>query len=326
MMPISRILSVINGVLLSTNVVAASMQTPPFSPYVDYTLNTHWDPETQDMAPMDLVSPAVSQGITSFHLAFITDSGSCQPSWGGQQDYSLAKHWGAKQADRLVAHGVDLAVSFGGATGNDLSYHCTPLQLIDTFNQVIDTYHAKTLDFDIENGTADIPKLMSAIKVTQIQHPDINLSFTLPVMPEGLTSAGKDIISAAYSAGLHFQVNIMAMDYGPAYSGDMGAYAIAAASHTQQFLKEIYPDKSEEALWKLVKVTPMIGVNDVNTEQFTLANVDELKKFAKNTSLGGLSMWSLSRDIPCADKWASPVCSGNNLQHQQYEFVGHFIQ
>jgi chitinase len=58
----------------------------------------------------------------------------------------------------------------------------------------------------------------------------------------------------------------------------------------------------------------MIGVNDVNVEQFTLADADLLRNFARENNLWGLSMWSANRDYPCADKSPSITCSGNNLQ------------
>src|SRR6185437_1793632 len=199
-----------------------------------------------------------------------------------------------------------MTVFFGGANGNDISLHCDKNQLIKTYNEVIDVYHATALDFDIENGTAEVPKLIQALQVVQAQRPEILLSFTLPVMPEGLTPAGKDIVTQAKQAGLEFQVNIMAMDYGPANYGNMGDYAIAAATHLHAFLKELSPHISSSALWKAVGVTPMIGVNDVNIEQFTLQDADKLKQFAQKNQLGGLSMWSFTRDKPCADKWASP--------------------
>lgn len=320
----SRLLSLINGLLMSGNVVAAIIpNVSVFSPYVDLTLNTHWDSQAQDMVPMNLTKPASDLGIQSFHLAFLTDSGICQPAWGGQQAYGLDKQWGKQETDSLTRAGVQLTVSFGGASGSDLSQNCDQNQLLGIFNQVLNTYHASALDFDIENGTANVPELIRALNLFHQQHPEIKLSFTLPVMPEGLTGEGKEVIVAAKQAGIQFNVNIMAMDYGPAYSGDMAEYAIQAATKTHQFLKEIYADKTAEDLWQQIEVTPMIGVNDVNTEQFTLANADQLRVFAQNYKLGGLSMWSFARDKPCADKWASPVCSGNNLQTREYEYVTH---
>lgn len=317
-----KLLSLINGLILSVH-AAVVFATPVFSPYVDLTLNTRWDPLTQDMQPMDLVTPAKNEGIKAYHLAFITDSGNCQPAWGGQQDYNIAKQWGKGEVDALHNNGVQLAISFGGASNNDISYHCNDAQLVDSFNNVIKNYHASTLDFDIENGTANVPKLLKALKVVQKNNDKVKLSFTLPVMPEGLTAEGKEIIAAANQSGLNFNVNIMSMDYGPAYDGDMGGYAIESATSVHQFLKELFPGKIPELLWQFIEVTPMIGVNDVSTEQFTLNNADQLKQFAMANNLGGISMWSLGRDKPCADKWASPICSGNNLQTRDYEFVAH---
>jgi hypothetical protein len=45
-MRISQMLSTLNGLFLSSNVVAATL----LSPYVDFTLNTHWDSQTQQTA------------------------------------------------------------------------------------------------------------------------------------------------------------------------------------------------------------------------------------------------------------------------------------
>lgn len=264
-MRISQALSIINGLFLSTNVVAFS-----FSPYVDLTLNVHWDHQTQQLEVMDLVTPALQHGIKAYHLCFITDSGQCQPAWGSQQTYSVASGWGSQQANLLAQHGIQTNVSFGGANGTDISSSCNQTQLVSIFKQVISTYHAGALDFDIENGTADVAKLVSALKTVQKTHPKVKLSFTLPVMPEGLTFQGKEIVKAAQQGDLKFNVNIMAMDYGPAYSGDMGQYATQAAFNLHQFLKELYPNRSATELWQQVEITPMIGVNEVATGQFTL--------------------------------------------------------
>ncbi|TAL66109.1 MAG: chitinase [Legionella sp.] len=315
----SQILSTINGLLLSTNVIAASL----FSPYVDLTLNTHWEQQTQNLEPMDLATPAQALGLKAYRLAFITDSGQCEPAWGGQQAYSLQKLWGKRQIDQLATQGTGINVSFGGANNNDISLRCDTNQLITIYNQVIEQYHADSLDFDIENGTANIAKILQALKVIQTQHPEIKISFTLPVMPEGLTSDGQNIVAAAKDAELQFHVNIMAMDYGPTYNGDMGAYAIDAATNLHVFLQTLYPNQSPEALWQMVEITPMIGVNDVSSEQFTLKNADQLKQFANENQIGALSMWAFTRDKPCADKWANARCSGNNLQSHDYEFIEH---
>ena len=311
--------------LLCSGTIYAVPSTTPFSPYADITINTHWDSQTQTLEPMDLATIATNTGLTAFHLAFITDSANCQPAWGSQASYSLDSQWGKRMTDQLAKNGIDINVSFGGATGNDISLNCDKNQLVSIFEKTVSTYKATAFDFDLENGTADVQKLILALQVFQQQHPTIRLSFTLPVMPEGLNWEGKDIVSRAVQAGLHFHINIMAMDYDPKYTGDMGQYAIQASTSLHDYLKTLYPDKSITALWPLIEITPMIGVNDVTIEQFTLKNADALRQFANMNQIGGLAMWSLSRDKPCADKWVSLTCSGNNLQTSSYEFVKHFL-
>lgn len=298
---------------------------PIFSPYADISINTHWSSEHQDMEPMDLGVIATNNNIKGYHLAFITDSGSCQPAWASQASYSLANKWGQRLTDTLAKQGVETTIAFGGASGNDLSMNCSPSQLIDVLNQTVITYKAKKLDFDIENGTANVPKLMTALTTFQQQNPNIKISFTLPVLPEGLTAEGKDIVSQAMQAKLNFTVNIMAMDYGTAYPGDMGEYAKQAATALHDYLKTIYPQNKDEELWQKIEITPMIGVNDVNIEQFTLQNAGTVRAFALEHNIGGYSMWSLTRDKPCDSKWASPTCSGNNLQKNEYDFTRAFL-
>ncbi len=304
---------------------AAAAEPVPFSPYADFTINAHWDPTYQDMEPMDLFQASQKSGIKNYHLAFITDAGACSPAWGAQSSYSASDGWGHHLTDTLTANHIAYTISFGGASGNDLSQACTEAQLTQAYQRAINTYKPEGLDFDIENGTANVNNIMYALQDIQKNNPNLKLSFTLPTLPEGLTPQGESIVSAAKSAGLNFTVNIMAMDYGPAYTEDMGNYATLAATNLFNFLQTQYPEKTPAQIWQMIQITPMIGVNDVNVEQFTLADVDTINNFAKTNGLAGLSMWSVARDNPCPDKWASPTCSGNNLQTAPYDFAKRFL-
>lgn len=98
-------------------------------------------------------------------------------------------------------------------------------------------------------------------------------------------------------------MNIMAMDYGPAFDpADMGAYAIQAAKTLQAFLVSI--GFNSATAWSMVQVTPMIGLNDTTSEYFTLANAKSLCQFALDpaTPVPLLAIWSLTRDKPCKEK------------------------
>lgn len=306
-------------ILCSTTSVFAA--ATPYSPYVDLTLYLSRDTQY----PTDLPAMSQASGINNYHLAFITDAGNCQPAWGSYSSYSVSSHWSSTLTDQLRQNNIHYFVSFGGAAGNDISANCSDDALLQAYQDVINIYHPDGLDFDIENGTANVAKIMRALAKIQAANPNFPISFTLPVMPEGLVSAGEDVVTQAKQAGLNFSVNIMTMDYGPSYSNDMGQYAIQAANSLFNFLKTLYPQKQDADLWKMISLTPMIGVNDVNSESFTLADVDAIRNFANQNHLNTLAMWSIARDYPCANQWAQNDCSGNNLQTSPYQFSTHFM-
>ncbi|MFG2403903.1 cellulose binding domain-containing protein [Streptomyces brevispora] len=264
-----------------------------FAPYVDTSL----------YPAFDLAGTATRTGVKQFNLAFITSGGSCAPLWGGVT--GLGDDHVASQIGGLRAAGGDVRVSFGGASGSELALNCTSAaDLAAAYGKVVDTYKLTKVDFDIEGGalpdTAANSRRSQAIAQLQKSHPGLDVSFTLPVMPEGLTQPGVDLIADARKHGVDVgAVNIMAMDYGASYSGDMGTYAIQAATATQAQIKGVL-GLSDAAAWKAVAVTPMIGVNDVSTEIFKVEDATQLVEFARTKGLGWLAMWSGTRDKECA--------------------------
>ncbi|MGW5776162.1 glycoside hydrolase family 18 protein [Streptomyces sp. NPDC003863] len=276
-----------------------------FAPYVDTSLYPAYD----------LLATADATGVKEFNLAFITSGGACAPLWGGVTD--LANDKVAAQIGALRAKGGDVRVSFGGAAGHELALNCsTSSALAAAYGKVVDQYKLTKVDFDIEGAalpdTAANTRRSQAIAQLQKSHPGLEVSFTLPVMPEGLTQPGVDLLADAKRNGVRVDaVNIMAMDYGPAYSADMGTYAVQAATATQAQIKGVL-GLSDAAAWKAVAVTPMIGVNDVASEVFKVEDATQLVDFAKSKGLGWLSMWSATRDKQCASgavTYADPTCS-----------------
>ncbi|NCY17925.1 MAG: hypothetical protein EBX39_14435 [Actinobacteria bacterium] len=162
---------------------------------------------------------------------------------------------------------------------------------------------------------------MSAVKQIQNKHPEVLISFTLPTMPDGLTIAGQWLLKLATSLNINYRVNIMPMDYGYSYNQNMANYAIQAANSLYLFLKTIYPKLLTPQIWNLVELTPMIGLNDVRSENFTLIDAYNLTIFAKQNNLGGLHMWSVSRDKPCSIDYVSINCSSLNNQKSNYEYM-----
>ncbi|MFB7589638.1 cellulose binding domain-containing protein [Streptomyces sp. NPDC056169] len=276
-----------------------------YAPYVDTSLYPTYD----------LLATADATGVKEFNLAFITSGGSCAPLWGGVTD--LANDKVAAQIGALRAKGGDVRVSFGGAAGHELALNCSSSSaLAAAYGKVIDQYKLTKVDFDVEGAalpdTAANTRRSQAIAQLQQTHPGLNVSFTLPVMPEGLTQPGVALLADAKKNGVRVDaVNIMAMDYGPAYSADMGTYAIQAATATQAQVKGVL-GLSDEAAWKAVAVTPMIGVNDVASEVFRVDDATQLVDFARSKGIGWLSMWSSTRDKQCAAgavNYADATCS-----------------
>jgi hypothetical protein len=275
-----------------------------FAPYVDTSL----------YPAFDLLAAATATGVKDYNLAFVTDGGGCTPKWGGVTD--LASDGVAAQIGALRARGGDVRVSFGGAAGSELGTTCASADaLAAAYGKVVDAYRLTKVDFDVEGGalpnTAANTRRAQAIATLQRQHPGLDVSFTLPVMPEGLTQDGVSLLADAKANGVRITtVNIMAMDYGPAYSGDMGTYAEQAATATQAQVKSVL-GLSDSAAWKTVAVTPMIGVNDVVSEIFTVQDATQLAAFAEAKGLGWLSMWSATRDKQCPSpkNTADATCS-----------------
>ncbi|WP_432039569.1 chitinase [Streptomyces cucumeris] len=285
-----------------------------FAPYVDTSLSPAFD----------LVGAAKKTGVKEFSLAFITSGGGCTPTWGGTTD--LGSDAVARQIGALRKAGGDVRVSFGGASGSELGLACTSAErLTAAYAKAVDTFKLTKVDFDIEGAalpdTTANTRRARAIAALQKSHPGLDVSFTLPVMPTGLTQDGVKLVADAKKNGVKVSaVNIMAMDYGASFDGDMGRYAIEAATATQAQLKDAL-GLCDRAAWRTVVVTPMIGVNDVVTEVFTVDDARQLVDFARSRKLGGLSMWSATRDKACPggpQNSASPTCS--SIEQKEFAF------
>ncbi|MFD9130636.1 cellulose binding domain-containing protein [Kitasatospora sp. NPDC059571] len=289
-----------------------------FAPYVDTSL----------YPPFDLVATAKSTGVKTFNLAFIVSGGGCTPKWGGVSDLSTDAV--AAQIGALRSAGGDVRVSFGGANGSELAAACSSAaDLAAAYQKAVDAYGLTKVDFDIEGGaladTAANGRRAQAIAQLQknaaAKGRTLDVSFTLPALPSGLTQDGINLVSGAKSGGVQIgAVNIMAMDFGdgvaPNPQGRMGKYAIDAATATQAQVKSVL-GLDDAAAWSKVAVTPMIGVNDVSTEVFTVADATQLADFAKSKHLAWLAMWSGTRDKACAGgakSFADATCSSIDQQ------------
>jgi len=163
-----------------------------------------------------------------------------------------------------------------------------------------------------------------AIVGLEAANPDLKVSFTLPVLPTGLDASGLGVLQAARHDGVRIDlVNVMTMDYGTTVdnNGQMGLDAIDAAQATEHQLDSLGMTGTKLGL------TPMIGVNDIASEIFTLADANTLVTFAKSDPrVAELSMWSVARDNgnSAGAHFASSDSSG--VAQSPYQFSGIFHQ
>lgn len=270
-----------------------------FAPYVDMTA---WPTQS-------LTSDTQTGGIKYYSLAFITsdESSSCEAAWGGVVPLNQLTTY-LPNVDSDIAYvrsrGGDVIVSFGGEAGTELAQSCTSVSSLEAqYQSIISYYNVSRIDFDIEGAavtdTASINLRNQALAALQAANPGLTIDYTLPVLPTGLVSSGISLLQNAIADGVKLNiVNIMAMDYGSAFSSEMGQDAVQAGNSLFSQLQSLYPQKSASQLWAMVGLTPMTGANDVAGETFTAADAQTVLNFAQQNNIGELAMWSVNRDEP----------------------------
>ncbi|MER7398971.1 chitinase [Streptomyces sp. NPDC000151] len=286
---------------------AASAQ-PSFAPYALIAIDS----------TSDALRAATEIGVKQFNLGFVVaDGGRCGPEWGGGKKLRSAAV--AQRIDDLRAGGGDARVSFGGQLGTELARACPSVAALEkAYAKVVDAYGLTKVDFDLEGAAAADTgvnaRRAQAVARLQKTHPDLDVSITLAVEPQGMAQKDVRLLTDARKRGVDISaVNILAMHYGDSYDGDMGEYAIQAATASQRQIKKALAIKNDATAWRTLAVTPMVGVNDTKTEVFTVGDAKQLKRFADSKGLAWLSMWAADRDQQCAEgatKKPQPTCSG----------------
>jgi chitinase len=177
------------------------------------------------------------------------------------------------------------------------------------------------IDFDIEakQTPEQVDALVQRAVAARAKHPQLRMSFTLPTFASSdgsgrsLTEQGERVLQAIRRHALdEYTINLMVMDYGPAQAAscvvaggqcDMAASAMQAALNLH---------RGHAVPLSRIELTPMIGVNDVVSNVFTLADARTLARWVREQGLAGLHFWSLDRDAPCTrpEPGASATCSG----------------
>ena len=225
-------------------------------------------------------------------LAFLLSKGG-KLAFDGSMPLSTMK----PLADAVRKRGGRVILSFGGATGTELARDVSSVDtLVARYLEAAKEFGSEWLDFDIEGAsvqdTAANTRRNKALAKLQQAVPAMYVSYTLGVMPTGLEEGGLALLRDAKAQGVRVGcVNIMAMDYGDSFGGDMGQYAIQAAKSTRAQLGKLGMASTK------VGITPMIGKNDNGPRPFSLEDAQEVVSFAKATPwVGLLAFWALGRD------------------------------
>lgn len=267
-----------------------------------------------------LVDMKKKTGVEQVTLGFVTAPGGCSAS------RTIANH--KSDVDGFRALGGKLKASFGGASGTYIENSCTTTSsLTSAIAAFVDETGITDLDFDVEQSVAmnsTVNARRSAALAALQKAKGVKISFTLPAMPSGMTSASNAVVKAALAAGVTIShVNLMVMDYGESYSSGkkMGDLAISAVNACADQLQALIPGLTDAAAYRMIGATPMIGVNDVRSEVFTLDDARQLIAFAKAKQLGLVSYWAIQRDVPCSGAVDLVLCSGAQTSSYQYSAI-----
>jgi chitinase len=292
-----------------------------FSPYKDVTINLNWNTNVMQTAVTGSAIPVVGSGslvettvpnLGGITLAFA--SGECgSENWGGIPAASFA----SANISALSKDGINYVLSTGGQAG---TFTCSSSAGMAKFLSTYNSLQMVGVDFDIEGGQtqAQINSLITEVAYAHTLYPNLRFSFTLATLAAsdgsygGLNSLGDMVVKAVKSANVaNYTINLMVMDFGSASASNcvvangvcnMGQSAIQAVLN----LQHTYGIPASK-----IELTPMIGVNDVSSEVFSLADVDTVASYAASNGLAGVHFWSLDRDTPCSGNSgsASPTCN-----------------
>jgi chitinase len=290
-----------------------------FSPYKDVTINMNWNTYQMQSAVEGSDLPVVGSGslvseyipkLPAITLAFAT--GECgSETWGGVS----GADWAAENVPQLQAANLDYVISTGGADG---TFTCDSTADMEAFIATYASPNLVGIDFDIEGGQtqAEIQDLADEAAGAQSEYPNLQFSFTIATLGAsdgsygGVNSLGNEVVEAVLGSGLkNYVINLMTMDYGSASSSvcvvvDGSCEMAQSAIQAVENLEHTYGIPASH-----IAVTPMIGMNDTTSETFTIADVGTLTAYAVDNGLAGLHFWSLDRDTPCSDDYASPTCN-----------------
>lgn len=273
--------------------------------------------------PQNPTDVMAATGTKWFTLAFILSDGGCNPKWDGSRPLTGGSDESAIQAIR--AKGGDVVVSAGGWSGAKLGEKCGNAgALAGAYQKVIDAYHLRALDIDIENtefANATVRKrVVDALKIVKAKNPGIITYLTMGTTPEGPDANGKDLIAKGAAAGLDNDGwTVMPFDFG-GHSGTMGQATVSALEGLKSAVKRAYGYGDADA-YRHIGVSSMNGKTDEADETVTLADFRTILAYARQHHIARFAFWSVNRDRQCASGSDGDSCSGVSQDPYAYTKV-----
>ena len=294
-------------VLFAVAALAASaLQAAPafvVGPYKHLTQHRRAVDDVITFAPAGKPEAFVTAAGRPATLTWAFANGECgDETWDGRAGQAVA----GANVPAFARAGIGYIVSTGGQGG---VFTCATDAGMEKFIARYASPRLIGFDFDIEEHQTDaqIRALAERIVAAQRKRPRLRFSFTVAThaasdgSKDSLNPTAQRVLAAVRAAGAwDYVLNLMTMDYGAASTKvcvlrgdrcDMGASALQAARNVH----ERYGVPYEQ-----IEVTPMIGVNDVIENVFTVADAATVARGVRELGLAGLHYWSLDRDVPCA--------------------------
>jgi hypothetical protein len=322
--PLRAVLAATAVILAALGIVTITTTTADAAPLPSHLFAPYFEAWTGE----DPAALSQQSGAKYLTMAFIqaNTKGSCTPYWNGDTGSPIASSSFGASISSIKSAGGDVIPSFGGYTadntGTEIADSCTDVgQIAAAYEKVITTYDITRIDLDTEDNslhnTAGIDRRNKAVKQVEdwaaANGRTVQFSYTLPTTTTGLAADALAVLRNAVSNNARIDVvNIMTFDYYDNASHEMANDTKTAATGLHGQLASLYPGKSSTALWNMIGVTEMPGIDDFGpAETFTTADAASVESWAASTGINTLSFWALQRDNGgCPGTGGAGDCSG----------------
>ncbi|MFC3585432.1 chitinase [Streptantibioticus rubrisoli] len=282
-----------------------------------------------DNNPPDPGAVMDATGLKAFQLAFVLapNGGGCSATWGGTTAVSSDTAV-ANVISQIRGKGGDVSVSVGGYGGTKLGQTCgTPQATAAAYQQVIDKYGLKAIDFDLEEpeyeNSAAIHNEIGAAKILQQQNPGIYISVTTAGTADGTGWFGKQMLNEAKSQGFTPN-NFSIMPFDGGFNG--AAAQTSALTNFNSVLQSTFGWDAATA-YAHEGVSQMNGRSD-SGEFFSQSDFQTVLDYATSHHMARYTFWSVNRDRQCSPPDNNGTTSGtcSSVPQGAYDFTKYSVR